>query len=98
MAAPLGNNNFGKARVWTQAINNVLERKHPQGRMAALEELAEKLIAGVEAGDLAAIKEFGDRMEGKPAQSVQVAGDPDNQTPINACLSVQFVGALPKPE
>lgn len=75
MAAPVGNNNFGKARVWTQAINNVLERKHPDGRMAALEQLAEKLIEGVEAGDLAAIREFGDRMEGKPGQSVDIKAD-----------------------
>ncbi len=75
MAAPQGNNNFGKARVWTQAINNVLERKHPDGRMAALESLAEKLIAGVESGDLAAIKEFGDRMEGKPGQSLDIKAE-----------------------
>ena len=75
MAAATGNQYAAKSRVWTTAINNVLERKHPQGRMAALEELAEKLIAGVEAGDLGAIKEFGDRMEGKPGQSLDIKAE-----------------------
>lgn len=70
-----GNQNNLKGRIWTQAINNVLERSHPKGRMAAMEELAEKLIEGVKAGDLPSIREFGDRMEGKPGQSVDIKAD-----------------------
>ena len=90
MAAALGNQYAAKSRVWTTAINNVLERKHPKGRMAALEDLAERLIAGVEAGDLAAIKEIGDRVEGKPSQAVIHAGD-DEGGPIRAKVSFEFV-------
>ena len=54
---------------------SALTKRHPQGRMAALEELAEKLIAAVEAGDVPAIKELGDRLDGKPHQSIDAQVD-----------------------
>lgn len=75
MAAEIGNQYAAKDRVWTQAINNVLERRNPKGRMAALEDLAEKLIQKVEDADLGAIREFGDRMEGKPSQAVDLRAE-----------------------
>lgn len=84
MAAPQGNQFAAKSRVWTQAINNVLDRRHPNGRMAALEDLAEKLIAAVESGDLAALREFGDRMEGKPSQALSVDGSLDVRALVTA--------------
>ena len=45
--------------------------------MEALDELAEKFLEQCDAGDIAAFREFGDRLDGKSAQSVVVAGDPD---------------------
>lgn len=89
MAAAIGNQYAAKSRVWTQAINNVLERKHPEGRMKALEALAEKLIAGVEAGDIAAIKEFADRVEGKVPQPI---GGAEDLPPLLNNLTVTLVG------
>lgn len=35
-----------------------------------IDALAEKLLDLVAAGDLAALKEFGDRLDGKPAQAI----------------------------
>ena len=75
MAAAPGNQYAAKTRLWTQAINNVLDRKHPEGRMAAMEALAERLINLVEQGDMAAIREFGDRQEGKPGQSLDIKAE-----------------------
>lgn len=41
-----------------------------------LRRIAEALLAKAEEGDLAAIKELGDRLDGKPAQTIQ--GDEEN--------------------
>jgi hypothetical protein len=76
MAAPLGNKNAAKAKVWHAAIMRALERRKPADeRIQAIDELADKLLDLVAMGDLAALKEFGDRLDGKPHQSVGVAGD-----------------------
>lgn len=80
MAAPLGNQNAAKAKVWRSAIDRALERR-TQSRTDGIKEidaLADKLLDAVASGDLPALKEFGDRMDGKAAQSVTVGGDEDS--------------------
>lgn len=75
--APLGNQNAAKAKVWHAAIMRALERRE-QSRTDGRKEidaLADELIKLVAAGDLAALKEFGDRLDGKPAQAI--VGDPE---------------------
>ena len=58
-----------------------LERRQPADqRVKAIDELADKLIDLVAAGDLTALKEFGDRLDGKPAQAI-IGGD-DGDPPI----------------
>jgi hypothetical protein len=42
-----------------------------------LERLADVLVTKGIDGDIAAIKEIGDRLEGKPSQSVAFGQDPD---------------------
>jgi hypothetical protein len=73
--APKGNQNSARGRVWRDAINRVLERRSRAQRVAELELLAEKLIDKCHEGDIQALREFGDRIEGKPAQIV--TGDPE---------------------
>lgn len=76
--APVGNQNAARAKVWRAAIMRALERRKPADeRIQAIDELADKLISLVALGDLGALKEFGDRIDGKPAQAVTVAGDED---------------------
>lgn len=77
MAAAKGNQYSAKERIWCQAINNALEKRGKKlGRMGALEELAEKLLSQCDQGDMSALKELGDRMDGKPVQAI--AGDKDS--------------------
>jgi len=79
MAAPLGNQNAARAKVWRAAIESALERR-TQSRTDGKREidaLAEKLLDLVAAGDLPALKEFGDRIDGKPAQAI-IGGDEDD--------------------
>lgn len=71
MAAPLGNKNAVKNRPWAEVINRALI----QGDGQRLRSIAEKLLTLAENGDIQALKEVGDRLDGKPAQQVQLSGD-----------------------
>ena len=85
--APEGNQNAAKARQWAAAIERALERRGDPSidpdvpfertpRMKALDALAESFIAKLDLEkDLGFYKEFGDRLDGKAAQGVIVAGD-----------------------
>jgi len=75
--APEGNQNAAKAKQWSAAIERVLCKRSGKEKAEALEDLAEKFIKAVESGDIAAWREFGDRMEGKPSQQLVIAGDSD---------------------
>ena len=76
MGAPAGNQNAAKAKQWSAAIHRALEKRGSGDKLKALDELAEKLLANCDQGDLPALKELGDRIDGKPAQVI--AGDEEN--------------------
>lgn len=75
MGAPVGNQNAANARVWKAAIERALEARGRGDRLAALNALAEQLLLKAEAGDMTALKELGDRLDGKPAQAIGGADD-----------------------
>lgn len=90
MGAPIGNNNATKNRLWTLAIQKAIERRSSKkDQLEALIELAENLLAKVDEKDMTAIKELGDRLEGKPHQTI--GGDtPNGEIPIS--MTVKYVG------
>lgn len=72
MAAPLGNTNAKKEnRMWADAIRKAIA----QGKPERLRLIAESLLAKAEEGDIQAIKELGDRLDGKAAQTLDVNTD-----------------------
>ncbi len=75
MAAPLGNQNAAKAKVWTAAVERALSARSALDRKDALEACANALIDKAMEGDMTALKELGDRLEGKPAQAVSLSGE-----------------------
>ena len=84
MPAPLGNSNAVKAnREWANAIRRAVARREKDGKPGSLNDLADVLIDKALEGDSSAIKEFGDRHDGKPAQTI--IGDDENP------LSVQLI-------
>ncbi len=89
--APPKNQNAAKAKVWRAAIDRALERRSGSRTdgIKEIDALAEKLLDLVAAGDLPALKEFGDRLDGKPAQAI-IGGDEDDN-PIRASIDVHFV-------
>lgn len=81
MAAPLGNSNYIKGRRWSDAIDRALEKRGGGDKIKALDDLAEKLLQKCDEMDMSALKELGDRVEGKVAQII--AGDPQNPLAIS---------------
>ncbi len=90
MAAPLGNKNATKEKRWGSAITRVLARKASgRGVEGGLEDAAEKLVDAALAGEQWALLELGNRVDGKAAQSLTVAGDEDS--PLRTVHRVELV-------
>lgn len=73
-----GNNNATKSKPWALAIARALAKRSQSlgAQRDALDDLAEKLLTQCDQGDMTALKELGDRLDGRSAQSVNL-GDPD---------------------
>lgn len=84
--APLGNHNAANAKVWSAAIHRALAARSAMSRKEAIDALAERLLAKCDEGDMTALKEFGDRIEGKVPQGI--VGDPE--APLLTTVRVLF--------
>ena len=70
--AAIGNKNSSKEnRVW----GKVVKKLAVQEDFKRIHKVAEALFAKAEEGDIAAIKELGDRLDGKASQ--EITGDSD---------------------
>ena len=68
---PLGNKNAVKEnRLWSETIRRAVT----QADSKKLRAIADKLIEKAAEGDIQAIKELGDRLDGKPAQTIGGTG------------------------
>lgn len=70
VGAPVGNTN-SKAdnRLWRNTINRAIAQGDPD----RLRKIAEALLDKAAEGDVSALRELGDRLDGKPTQQVEVA-------------------------
>lgn len=73
MGAPVGNTNAASAHVWKSAIERALAKRSRLAQKEAIDELAEKLLEQCDKGDMTALRELGDRLDGKPHQTVAAA-------------------------
>ena len=90
-----GNKNATKGTEWRQALKRalvrVVEAENDDDEISyrrGLDIVADKFVEAASNGESWAIKELGDRLDGKPGQSVTVGGDPDN--PLMS-LPIEFV-------
>lgn len=86
--APIGNQNAAKAKRWQQAIFRALARASNKDIDSGLDSAADKLVALALEGDKWAIDHLADRVEGKAAQAVTLAGDEDGG-PIKLIWPIQ---------
>lgn len=88
MAAPVGNNNAGKNKIWSLAIQKALRKRSKSEQLEELVSLADVLLDKCKEGDLAALRELGDRIEGKPHQTV--GGDSETgEIPVS--MTIKYV-------
>ena len=71
--APIGNRNGSKQKLWEDAIRRAVLADDGK----RLRAIAERLLDKAAEGDIAAMKELGDRVDGKPAQMVGIGQDPN---------------------
>lgn len=75
MGAAIGNQYAANARRWRAAIDKALENRCRSDGQKALVKIAEQLLIKAEEGDITAIKEVGDRMDGRPQQTHDVTAN-----------------------
>jgi hypothetical protein len=76
-------------KAWRDALRVAVLRKVDWNEKprTKLEELAISLIDAARGGDISALKELGDRLDGKPAQAI-VGGDEDDN-PIRTITEIR---------
>jgi hypothetical protein len=72
MAGTIGNKNSSKNnRLWADTIRRAVVQSDAE----RLRRIAEAMLTKAEEGDMTAIKEMGDRLDGKPQQQIVGAGE-----------------------
>ena len=74
MAAAIGNEYAANARRWRSAIDKALENRCKSDGQQALIKIAERMLEAADAGESWAMKEIGDRLDGRPAQATVLEG------------------------
>ena len=78
-------------KPFREALRRALKRTDPKSKAIQLDRLAVALIASGCEGNVAALKEIADRIDGKVAQPQEVTGADGG--PIESTLKISFVGA-----
>jgi hypothetical protein len=74
MGAPVGNQNARKGG-WGDALRAAVEVEiDPATKRRKIHAIADKLVELAAAGEIQAIRELGDRLDGKPAQAIVHSG------------------------
>jgi len=89
MAAPVGNQNAKKAKLWEQALKRALARASGESVDAGLDKIADKIVAQAMQGDRYAMEEIAVRIDGKPAQPI--VGGNDDDPPIQTVSRIELV-------
>ncbi len=70
MGAPAGNQFAAKAKEWEQALKRAMARKADGDFRKTLDNIASEVVDKALAGEKEAWQEIGNRMDGKPNQSI----------------------------
>lgn len=96
MAAAIGNQYAAHRRLWSQAIQRALQKRSKSEQLEALDELADRLLELCMAGDLGALKELGDRLDGRPSQQI-IATDDEGRSLAIALIAYSDPASLSAP-
>jgi len=62
--------NKGKDKLWSDAVRRAVLRTVEGTKTKRLDQLADKLVSEAADGNVIALKEIGDRLDGKPVQAI----------------------------
>jgi len=82
-----------KDRQWRQALDRALKRRDDKtrdGDPLALERLADRVIEQAFNGDMTAVKEIAERLDGKVKQQLEHVGSED-EPPVQHKVLVEYV-------
>jgi hypothetical protein len=86
--APVGHTNSSKNnRIW----GNIIKKLAVQENHRRLHVIAESLFEKAAEGDLGAIKEIGDRLDGKAVATTEIGGIDGADIPLN--IGIKFVSS-----
>lgn len=88
MAAPIGNQNAAKSRMFEQALHRAIAQDDGK----RLRQAAETVLTKASEGEAWALQMLADRLDGKPSQQIVGAGD-EGEHLVKASLEVAFVSA-----
>lgn len=66
--------NKGKDKPWADALRVAVNRDDPEGKKY-LARIAEQCVSAAASGDIQAIKEIGDRLDGRAHQTIEASGE-----------------------
>ena len=90
IGAQPGNKNASKGRPWTDALRKAVLRLAEDGsKRKKLDVIAAGVVNAAVAGDMAAVTEIANRLDGKPAQQI------DGDGALTIILSYQRTRELP---
>ena len=89
MAGVAGRSGNKNANIWFNAIKRAIKRREDKDPQA-LEKLADVLLNKAADGDMTALKELGDRLDGKAALQVTHEG---GETPVQMKIVAVWGGA-----
>lgn len=69
-----GNKSFANHKRWQQALTKALADEGGGDADKGLLVIAKQCVAAAKGGDMRAMREIGDRFDGKPAQAVELSG------------------------
>lgn len=78
-----------KQKDWADALRRAVHRESAgKGSPKWLEVIADRCVSAAADGDLTAMKELGDRLDGKPKQATEVSGPDGEAIPVS--INVRF--------
>lgn len=79
-------------KIWADAVRRAVNRRleNVEGKPKKIERLADNLVDLALDGDVTAIKEVGDRLDGKPKQASEVSGPDGGAIPVSEVVYKVF--------
>jgi hypothetical protein len=89
-------------KIWADAVRRAVNRRleGKEGNPKKLESLADKVVEAGLSGDMQAIREIGDRLDGKPHQAIDHSSEDGTMSPPTTIelIAVSGEGETPSNE